>query len=204
MKEIVLIGMGGHARSVADAIRNCGEYRIIGYTDSNPVEQDLGYEYLGDDSVLEGLFDKGVRYAAVTVGQIEDAHVRKSLYEKLKKIGFELPLIIDPSAIISRDVFLGEGTFVGKGAIVNVNCKIGKMAILNSGSICEHDVCVGDFTHISVGAVCCGMTSIGRETFIGANATVIQCVKIGDNVVIGAGSVARHNVNNREKVYGII
>ena len=78
-------------------------------------------------------------------------HIRDSLYSRLKNIGFSLPVISDPSAVISEHSVIGEGTFVGKNAVVNADARIGKMTIINTASVVEHEVSVGDFSHIAVG-----------------------------------------------------
>ena len=51
MEDIVLIGFGGHGKSVADAIEAGKLYRIYGYTDLQDNNSD--YTYLGNDDVLE-------------------------------------------------------------------------------------------------------------------------------------------------------
>ena len=33
MEDIVIVGFGGHAKSIADCIERMGKYRIVGYTD---------------------------------------------------------------------------------------------------------------------------------------------------------------------------
>ena len=35
MEKIVIVGFGGHARSVADSIIRQGKYEIVGYTDTD-------------------------------------------------------------------------------------------------------------------------------------------------------------------------
>jgi len=204
MENIVLVGFGGHARSVADCIERSGQYRIIGYTDIEEASTNNGYTYLGTDDILEKIFSNGTRKAVVTVGQIGQDNVRQNIYKKLKDIGFELPIIADPSAIISQNCVIGEGTFVGKAAVINSNTTIGKMCIINSGVLCEHDNTIGDFCHIAVRAVCCGGVTVGTNSFIGANATIIQGISIGNGVTIGAGSLVRHNVDNDGMRYGLV
>ena len=204
MQNILLVGFGGHARSVADCIEQTGKYQIIGYTDEKKANPDNGYAYLGNDDELARIFESGTHLAAVTVGQLGPDRTRHKLYERLKQIGFELPVIIDPSAIVADHVVIEEGTFVGKGAIINSNSHIGKMCIINTGALCEHDNVIGDFCHIAVRAVSSGMVTIGSNSFIGANATIIQGVNLGNEVVIGAGSVVLHDVKDKEKRYGIV
>lgn len=204
MDDIVLVGFGGHARSVADCIERAGLYHIVGYTDFEESFPDNGYKYLGTDDMLQKIYDNGTRKAVVTLGQIGTDCVRHKLYDLLKNIGFELPAIIDPSAIIAENVKITEGTFIGKGAVINSNVCIGKMSIINTGVLCEHDNIVGEFCHIAVRAVCSGAVHIGDNSFVGANSTIIQGVNIGKGTVIGAGSIVLHNVNNGETRYGIV
>lgn len=187
--DIVLIGYGGHAKSVADSIERAGKYRIVGYTDFQ--DHNASYKYLGTDDALQQIFDSGVHNAAIGIGYLGKGNIRCKVYKLLKQIGFCLPVIIDPSSVVSNNTMIGEGTFVGKSAIVNAEAKIGNMAIINTHAIVEHECVVGDYTHIAVGAVLCGQVKIGRETLVGANATVIQCVEIGDHQIIPAGVTIR-------------
>lgn len=195
MEDIVLVGFGGHGKSVADCIERQGKYHIIGYTDL----QSCGgskYVYLGTDDVLEGIYAKGVRNAIVCLGYLGIGITREKIYDRLKNIGYTLPTIIDPSAIISEGTELGEGTFVGKLAVVNADSMVGKMAIINTKALVEHECTVGDFTHIAIGAVLCGNVSVGEASFVGANATVIQSYRVGDRVVIGAGTIVAKDIEN--------
>lgn len=189
MKDILLVGYGGHAKSVADAIECQGEYSIVGYTDVK--ENDYTYKYLGTDVQLEDIYASGVKYAFICVGYLGKGTLREKIYNKLVEIGFELPVIVDPSAVVSSTAFIGSGAFVGKGSILNANSKIGKCCIVNTGAIIEHDAVVGDFSHVSVGTVLCGAVNVGRGAFVGANSTVIQCRNIADYQIVPAGYVVR-------------
>ena len=71
MEDIIIVGFGGHAKSIADSIERMGKYHILGYTDTE--ERTSKYNYLGTDDSLEELFRIGVRYAAVGVGYLGKA-----------------------------------------------------------------------------------------------------------------------------------
>ena len=206
MKDIVLLGMGGHAHSVVDSIEQNGEYRIIGFLD---VKEKKGmkfrnYRVIGTDSDLRRIYDEGVRNAFITIGFLGNGKIRESLYKEIKRVGYVIPNIIDKSTIIADGVKLEEGIFVGKRVVVNANAQIGKMSIINTGAIVEHDCHIGAFTHVAVGSVLCGNVMVGNSTLIGANATVLQEKKIGNNVVIGAGSIINKNVLDDIIMYGNI
>lgn len=189
MEDILIVGFGGHAKSVADCIERMGKYRIVGYTDFE--EHSSKYKYLGTDVELQSIFDNGVRNAVVGVGYLGKGELRRRLYNNLKKIGYELPIIVDPSAIVSETASIGEGTFVGKNAVINAEASIGKMAIINTMALVEHECVVGDYAHVAVAAVLCGQVKVGEAAFVGANATVIQCMEITAHKIVPAGATIR-------------
>lgn len=199
MEKIVILGMGGHAKSIIDAIKRQNLYEIIGYvvneTSINAEEKD--YPVIGRDEDLQKLFQQGIQNVAFGIGFLGKSKVREKLYIQLKEIGYSFPIICDPSAIISKAVEIGEGTFIGKGAIINTGVRIGKMCIINTGSILEHGCQVDEFSHISVGTVLCGEVKVGKGTFIGANSTIIQGKKIDSNCIIGAGETIKKNIFER-------
>lgn len=186
-----MVGYGGHAKSVADCIERAGKYKIAGYTDITP--HNSKYTYLGTDDVLEKYFEKGIKRAAVGIGYLGKGDIRERLYIKLKQLGYILPIISDPSAIICETAQLGEGTFVGKGAIVNAEAKIGEMVIVNTMALIEHECVIGSYTHIAVSAVLCGQVEVGSAVFVGANATITQSLYIPSRAVIPAGETLRRN-----------
>lgn len=208
MEKIVILGNGGHARSLVDIIEREKRYEIAGYVvnENDPDMPDAKYPRLGGDAQLLQIFQGGVKNAALGVGYMGNSGLREKLWEQLKQIGFFLPVICDPSAVLAEDARIGEGSFIGKGSIVNANASVGKMCIINTGAIIEHDCEVEDFSHISVGSVLCGNVKVGAASFVGANATVIQGVSIGRGCVIGAGTTIRKDLKDnymacvREKI----
>jgi len=189
MEDIILVGYGGHAKSVADCIEQKKEYRVIGYTDMEMHE--APYPYLGNDDVLEDYYAQGVHNAVVCIGYLGKGNIREKLYARLKKIGYNLPVIMDPSSVISESAELEEGAFIGKCAVVNAEAKIGKMTIINSMALVEHECVVEDFVHVAVAAVLCGQVHVGEAAFIGANATVIQGKNIEPRKIVPAGVTIR-------------
>ena len=206
MSKLVLIGGGGHCKSVLDAALATNQFEEIVVTDAGlPANSTvLGCRVVGNDSLLHRLREVGFEYAFITVGSIESAELRVELAKMATKVGFKFPSIIDPSACVSSFAFIEEGTFIGKHAIVNAEAKIGKHCIINSGAILEHESSVDDFSHVSVGAIVCGDSHIGYHSFIGAGSTIIQGIRIGNKVVIGANSTVLTDVEDNRKYYGIV
>ena len=202
MENIILLGLGGHAHSVVDSIEQAGEYNIIGFLETKEMQgkRFRDYQVLGVDNNIQEYFDRGIRRAFITIGFMGYGNIRNRLYQQLKDIGYTVPNIIDRTAVVSENIELGDGIFIGKNAVINMNVKIGEMCIINTGAIVEHDCEIGKFSHIAVGSVLCGGVVVGEQTLIGANATVIQEKRIGNCCIIGAGSTIRKNVEKNSMV----
>ena len=202
-EKIVLIGGGGHARSVVDAIERMGAYDIVGFVDADPTTSYKNYRTIGSDEDLGRIYESGVRFAAICVGFLGNSTLREKLYDRAKTIGFSLPAIIDPSSEIAGDTSIGEGSFIGKLAVVNSNARLGIMTIINTAAIIEHDCCVDDFSHVAVNATLCGDVSVGRAVLIGAGSVVIQGVSIGSKALVGAGAIVLTDVAEDQRAVGV-
>lgn len=203
VEDIILLGFGGHAKSVIDTIERQNKYRIVGFTDKSQDKAYKKYQTIGTDDDLEKIFQNGVKNAFITIGYLGDSTIRKQLFYRLKEIGYHIPIIVDDTAVIATDARIGEGTYVGKNAVINSDATVGKMCIVNTGAIVEHECIIGDFSHVAVGAVMCGMSKAGAETLIGANATVIQCTEVGSQSKVGAGAIVLKQVPDNTTVSGV-
>lgn len=204
MKKIVLIGAGGHCKVIIDIIKTKHEYDIIGITDTNIKQENiLGVPILGDDSILPELYLSGVKDAFICIGALEDISFRNKFYNKLKKLGFQLPVLIHKNSIVSSYVKIGDGSCVMPGVVINPNVNIGYNCIINSSSIIEHDCYIGNNSHIASKSALGGGVSIGYNTFIGMGTSVIQGIKIGNNVIVGAGAVVIDNISDNSIAVGV-
>ena len=203
-RGLVLVGGGGHCKSVLDTVLQLGLYDKVVITDDRnpPGTRIMGCEVAGRDDILGGLYQDGIRHAFITVGSIKNTEPRRRLYARVRAMGFAFPNIVDASAVVSPSVRLGQGIFIGKNAVVNSCAKIEDMAIINTAAVVEHECVIGAFAHVAVGAVICGNVRIGDNTFVGAGATVIQGICIGENSVIGAGSLVLRDVGSQRVIYG--
>jgi len=208
-RRILLTGGGGHCHSVIDSVLSSGFYEKIGVIAKDQDNYDellkdpLISSYLtGTDADLNALFRQGWTDAFITLGSIGNTRGRRALYSVIREIGFEIPSIVDPSAIVSDQAVIKEGSFIGKSAVINAGANIGTCVIINSGAIIEHDCQIGDFVHISPGTVLCGQVVIGRDSHIGAGSVIKQAVTVGSDSIVGAGSVVLKEIPDCVKAYG--
>ncbi len=205
MQKIVLIGGGGLAKILLDLIRTFTKYEIVGILDSQlKVGQIIqGVSVLGNDRLLSKLYADGIKNACVAIGSIKANNRRKMLFEKAKQIGFTMPSLIHPRAIISKSSEIHEGVQIMAGAIIQIGSSIGENVLIYTGAIVEHDCQIKKHSHICPGATLSGGCVIDENSYIGAGATVIQGIKIGKNVTVGAGSVVISDVPDDVTIKGV-
>jgi len=201
--SLILIGAGGHARSCIDVIEQQGQYQIAGLIGmpDEVLAKHLGYVIIGTDSNLPELA-KNYRYALITIGQIQTAEHRILLYQQALQFGFQLPIIIAPTAHVSRHAVLGAGTIVMHGAIVNAGAKVGNNCIINTLALLEHDAIVEDHCHISTSAILNGDVAVGAGSFVGSGSVIKEGVAIGKDCRVGIGLTVRHNQSDHTRFTG--
>ena len=134
-KNLLLIGGGGHAKSVIDSLSFSKAYNKIGIVDnSQEIGSSInGIEVVGKDANLKKLRHEGYTHAFVTVGSVGSTVLRRKLTNLILENDFLIPNIIDKTANISDLANIGYGNFIGKFTIINANVKIGNNNIMNSG-----------------------------------------------------------------------
>ena len=202
-EEYVILGAGGHARVVLDALE-LNKKEIIGLTDHDlqPGDRCKGYEILGTDDVLGDLYKNGIRCAAMGIGHVGEPAVRNHVYQIAQEIGFVFPNIIHPTALQANSVIVGTGNLFLANSVVNDEAKIGNLCIINTSAVIEHEVIIGDGVHIAPNATILGRAQIGSNTFIGAGSVILQGVHVGADCIIGAGSIVLHDVEDHCVVVG--
>lgn len=192
MKQLLLIGAGGHCKSCIDVIEQTGEWQIAGIVDrkGSGVTKVLGYPVIGCDEDLAEL-RKDYGYAIVTVGQLRSAELRIRLVDQLKYLGFVLPKLVSPLAYVSKHAKIGEGTIVMHYAVINADAMVGDNCIINTKALVEHDAVVESHCHISTGATINGGVIVQEHTFVGSHVTTKQSITISAKSFVKAGSVIK-------------
>ena len=195
-KDLILLGGGGHCKSVIDVAESAG-YNILGVLDMpEDVGKDvLAYKVIGTDDNIPQYVDKAE--FVITVGFIKNPAVRIKLYNKVKAAGGRLATIIASTAYVSKYAEVGEGTVIMHNAFVNAGAKVGANCIINTFVNIEHDAVVGDQCHISTGTMVNGECKIGDNTFIGSQSVCANCIEIGSDIIVGAGSVVRKSIGQK-------
>jgi sugar O-acyltransferase (sialic acid O-acetyltransferase NeuD family) len=190
-QPVIIIGAGGHAAVVADALLVCG-IEVIGFTDLDPRRHGVrhcGLPVLGDDEgVLSGYRQENILLAN-GIGGVGSTELRRKAQMALQQSGWRFARVRHPSAIVSPRAEISDSAQLLAGSIVQVGAQIGPGSIVNTGAVIEHDCAIGGFVHAAPRSLLCGDVKVGSGSHIGAGAVVKQGVHLGPNTLIGAGAV---------------
>jgi UDP-N-acetylbacillosamine N-acetyltransferase len=184
--NLVLLGFGGHARSVADVALTAG-YTQLWFVDDNAAEGERFLEF----PVRKFMPRQGDWSYIPCAG---DNRRREAQIRELIEANLPIATIISPTATIGHGATVGQGSFIGHHAHIGPLAKVGKACIVNTGGIVEHDCAVGDCVHVSVNSILAGRSSLGDRVFLGAGAVVIDGISVTSDVTIGAGGVVAASI----------
>jgi sugar O-acyltransferase (sialic acid O-acetyltransferase NeuD family) len=194
-QSIIVVGAGGHASVVADAILVSGS-NIIGFTDSDPCRHGAslyGLSVLGDDEQVLSRYQPDNLMLANGIGGIRTTERRRMVQTRLQDSGWRFVTVCHPSAIVSPRANIAESVQLFAGSIVQIGAVIGAGSIVNTGAVVEHDCDIGEYVHVAPGALLCGNVKVGEHSHVGAGAVVRQGVQLGPNTIVGAGAVVVEN-----------
>ncbi|TVT82779.1 acetyltransferase [Pseudomonas sp. H3(2019)] len=194
---LLILGFGGHARSVADVALASG-FKTLCFIDSNARPN----ECLGEFPVKtdwHGALPEGW----VVMPGAGDNNKRQDQCDWIIERGWPLATLISPAATIGFGATVGLGTLVAHHAHIGPMASVGRGCIVNTGAIIEHECVVDDFTHVSIKAAVAGRSRIGRLCFIGAGSTVIDGIRLSDGVTLGAGACAHRDLEEPGVYVGV-
>ena len=200
MNNLLIVGAGGHGKVVVEAAAAMNKWGKIAFLDDNYQSdvQHHDYPVLGVlDSYSE--FLEEYKDLFIAVGNNQD---RLELMEKYTRAGFNIPVIIHPTATVSNTAKICHGTVILANVVVNASVTIGHGSIINTSSSIDHDCVLGDAVHICPGTNLAGGVNVGRLSWIGIGSCIIQGINIGEEVTVGAGAVVIKDIPDKIMVAG--
>lgn len=183
-RSLNILGTGGHAKVVFEsAILSGFEISCVYDDDIRKINS-----YFINLPIKGPIDDKIIGNSIVAIGQ---NNIREQIVQRCST--GKWISVIHPSATISEDVIIGEGTVVMAGAIIQPGSRIGNHCIINTGSCIDHDCIIEDYVHVAPNSSIAGGVNIGKGTFIGIGTCIIPQIVIGKWSIIGAGSVVINN-----------
>ena len=190
MKSVAIVGNNSFAELIKAYIDEQGDYEVLAYCvesayiDSN----ELGGIPVVSLEELFALYPPEKVDLILAIGYKQMGGLRKRLFGQLKKQGYHFISLIHHSAIISRNVKMGEGNIVLEGVIIEPNTSIGDANLFFGGAIIAHNNELGNYNTLSVRATLAGNCKVANNCFFGANSTVKDAISIPSYVLVGAGT----------------
>lgn len=196
MKDVIIIGTGGHAKVVADIVLSSRDH-LVGFLTSDDSKDDfMGWPVLGRDTEYYKFADC---HFVIAIG---NPGVRERISNSMDCAKWYTA--IHPTASVSAvHTSIGGGSVIMANAVVNPYAQIGSHCIINSNATVEHDNKIENFVHISVGAKLAGTVRIGKRTWIGVGATVSNGISVCQDCMIGAGAVVVKDIEISGTYVGI-
>ena len=199
MKNLIIIGAGGYAKSVLDSVDHMN-FCMVGYIDEiKPKGTDhQGYPVLGDTIDCVEHPEEYVYFVA-----IGNNAKRKAWFDKLKARHLSLINVIDKSALVSHASTIGEGSFIGKLAILNHGSSVGDNCVINTRALIEHGCHITNHVNVSTNATLNGDVICEEGCFVGSGTVINGQLTIGEWSLVGSGAVVIKDVNPHTTVVGV-
>ncbi len=204
-KPVLVLGAGGHAKKLIDIIMRTDQYYVEAIISQagDPHDNLWGYKILKGDSHLQEYQSRGIVSLANGIGGFTDNLKRKEIFLKLKEDGFQFVNLIDPSAVISYGVRLGEGIAVCAGVVVNPDVVIGNNVIISNSASVAHDSILEDHVLISSGSTVGAGVVVREGALLALGCNIVSRVTVGRNALVAAGAVVVKDVPDGARVFGI-
>lgn len=176
--KLALFGYGGHAREVAAQMN----LDVTFFVDD---------KYANEVSKPISTFDPEVYQMMVAVA---DSKERENIVKKLPQNTSYFTFVHPTALLMSENIEIGIGSFIGAYSILTTNITIGNHAILNRGNQIGHDSRIGDFFSAMPGAIVSGNVVIGTNVYMGNNSSIREKITVGSNAIIGANAAVVKNI----------
>lgn len=187
IRRLLIIGTGGHGRSVAEAVLLRDDYALMGFLDdaAQPEQRVWDWPVWGTTALLSECRD---RVDAVFVA-IGNNALREALHQRVQAQGLALATVIHPTAIVSSRAVVGRGSAILAGAVVGTGAQLGEGVIVNCGAVVDHDCLVEPFGHLGVNAGMAGGSVLGRRAWMPVGAALAYGAKVAADRVLQPGEV---------------
>ena len=161
--------------------------------------------FVDDEYVVEGTqpLSKFNPKEYVLMVAVADSKDRFDLVQRLPKETKYFTWVHPTALIMSDDVEIGEGSFIGAYSILTTNIKIGKHSILNRGNHIGHDCEIGDYFSAMPGAIVSGNVRIYDCVYMGNNSSIREKLSIHSLCTIGMNAAVVKNIQDGETYVGV-
>jgi sugar O-acyltransferase (sialic acid O-acetyltransferase NeuD family) len=179
---VYIVGAGGLGREILDALfalgRTADELVLV---DDHPATVEVHGVPVRRPEEIAG----SGRYV-VAVG---DPAVRRSLFERMQRLGLLPTSVVHPRATVAHDVMVPKGCLILANAFVSTNVRLDAHTQVHYNATVGHDSVLDKFVTVLPGANVAGTVVLHSDVTVGSNACVLPGRIVGARTLIGAGAV---------------
>lgn len=164
--RLLIYGSSDFAPTVIELVRACG-HEVVGLVDDTRP----GPEIIGSLEQVTRSHPPGNYGIALAIGYKNLAE-RWLAWLRVCEAGYEAPALVHPRAYVADSAYVGAGSMVMAGAVVDVRATVGEVAVLWPGVCVNHDTSIGANCFLSPNATLCGFVHLGANSFVGAGAAI--------------------------------
>jgi len=201
MRNAVVLGTGGHARVILSLITSLNAHKLLALVElgvKRDGESIPGVPLIADISFLGCLAEKDETDIFLAIGNNE---LRSLWWRQVRNLGFCMPNLISPDALVDGTVVLGESNVICPRAFVGPHAKVGNNNLINTSAIVEHEVYIGDNCHMAPSSTIAGRCRLDDYCLLGVGATIINGVSVAKRSIIGAGATLVTNIEQPGGIY---
>lgn len=191
MSCLLIIGAGGHGQCCHEIAQRMNCFEKISFLDDDE-RYFLSDIVIGKINDLEN-FKNEYDSCFVAIGNNK---VRKELCLKAKQLGYQFATLIDPMSFVSQYCFVGEGTVVFPGAVLETHCHVDRGCIISSNTTINHDAKVNAYTLIYSNSIVRPRAYIGEMCLIESRCVISSDITVRNNSYIAEGRIV-----NSDKEY---
>jgi sugar O-acyltransferase (sialic acid O-acetyltransferase NeuD family) len=197
--SVAIVGAGGHAVSVTEAVT------AMGYT--------IAY-YVSEHAASDAFLGRPVRHDVDSINidpgfglvlAIGENSARSRVWQRLSTTLplATFPAIVHPSATVAQSVELGPASVVLQAAVIGAGSKVSAGCLVNTRASLDHESTLHPFASMAPGAVTGGRVEIGARAALCIGACVKHGVSIGEDTVVGAASYVHKDLPPGVVAYGV-
>lgn len=195
--KIILLGAGGHGKSILSVAQAVGLY-FHGILDDKPEtwgQTIHGVSVLGPVSTLNDYPDN------LVLAGFGDNAKRREVVERFPDANWTT--VFGKYTHINPNAKIGIGTVIFPFSIIGADVQLGNHVIISSHVTLGHDAIIENYAQIAPGVQIGGAASVGHEAMLGLGSIVCPKVQIGEKVILGAGAVAVSDIPSRCTAFGV-
>ena len=209
VNDVVVYGTAGTARDILETLEAANadrrRWNILGFLDDDPkmhFKEVLGYPVLGGAEALLEIETLRAAKIVLAMDDDKDQLIRKTVRTRLGLGAGRFPMVIHPSAVVSRHSQIAEGSVFLSGSFCANHTTVGRHVLVQQNTVIAHDSAIGDYVSFASNVATGGGFRIGEGSYVGQGASILSGVEIGSRSRVGMGAVVIRWVPDGATVVG--